>query len=407
MAEHRRASTLCAKALEVGLAAVKRKASTPWSIGDTEAQKDEVRSLFATMLPGATADDICSVPSCSYAMSLAAHNLRGAMRTRPVGRRRVLVLMEQNPSNVMQWQQLCEDEDGEILAIPAPTDGDWAAAIVAALADGRVAVCAIPPAHWCDGSLVELPPVGAACRAAGTALVIDATQWLGAGPPIDVRALGACFVACSIHKWLLGPYGGCLCYASPPFWQRARPLEQHDRNREGAQEVECLPMGPSGYPTAFQHGARRLDGGGRPSFIVMPMLLTSLRLLVHDVGVARLAAWLAAYTAALAHGARRLGFRVPAKHAPGIVGLRPDPATMPDAETIVKRLAARAARPVLVSERLGAIRVSPHMYNTRADLDALLEGLRDALRDGDAVDAAAAAAADKAAAEAQQPHARL
>ena len=79
------------------------------------------------------------------------------------------------------------------------------------------------------------------------------------------------------------------CYAAPTFWRTAVPLEHHDRNREGAQRVECLPMEANGYPLTFQHGARRLDGGGRPSFIVLPMLLRSGATVGHRL--ARLAAW--------------------------------------------------------------------------------------------------------------------
>ena len=45
-----------------------------------------------------------------------------------------------------------------------------------------------------------------------------------------------------------------------------------------------------------------------------------------------------------------------------------------------KRLAALKPRPVLVSERLGVIRVSPHLYNTPDDLRCLLDGLREAVR---------------------------
>ena len=366
------------RTLAAGVEAIRRKATTPWSIGDTEGQKDQVRELFAELIGGgATADDVCCVPSCSYAMSLAAHNLRDAMRARSASRRQVLVLQDQNPSNVMQWQQLCDDEGGQLRVVARPADGDWARVIVEALSDGRVAVCALPPCHWCDGSVVDLPAVGKACRVHGAALVVDATQWLGAGPPLDFAAMGASFVACSIHKWLLGPYGACLCYVAPEFWRHARPLEQHDRNREGAQHVECLPMGRDGYPTDFQHGARRLDGGGRPSFIVMPMLLESLKLLVREIGAAPLNAWLASYTAAIAHAARALGFRVPSRHAPGIVGLWPS-REMPDAATIVRQLASRQPRPVLVSERLGAIRVSPHLYNTEGDLEELVAALREA-----------------------------
>ena len=376
---------LPARTLREGVAAMRKKAATPWDIGDTEAAKDTVRGLFASMLgPSATADDVCVVPSCSYAMSLAAHNCRARLRARPPGRRGVLVLQDQNPSNVMQWQQLCEEESGELCVVPPPAaDGDWARSIVPRLSEGTIAVAALPPCHWCDGALVDLDAVGAACQAHGTLLVVDATQWLGAGPPIDVVRLGVAFLACSIHKWLLGPYGACVCYAAPSFWRSATPIEQHDRNREGAQHVECLPMDPrEGYPAAFQHGCRRLDSGGRPSYIVMPMLRTSMRYLVEELRVDRVSEWLSAYTAEIARRASGLGFSAPRRHAPGIVGLRPDPQTMPDAATIVRRLkvGGAARRPVLVSERLGAIRISPHVYNTREDLERLISALQEAVQ---------------------------
>lgn len=366
------------RTLEIGLAAIKRKASTPWDIGDTEADKDRARELFASMLPGATADDIAMVPCCSYAMSLAAKNMRAVLRARPAHQRAVLVLHDQNPSNVMPWQQLCEEEAGTLLVVPAPAAGDWAQAVCKVLAGGNVAIAALPPCHWCDGALVDLESIGAACRAAGTVLIVDATQWIGGGPPIDVVALGISFLAASIHKWLMGPYGGCLCYASRSFWEVASPLEHHDRNREGAQHVECLPMGPDGFPTGFMDGARRLDGGGRPSYIVLPMLVCSLELLVHEIQIERLHKWLLRYTREIVRQAAALGFTAPSRHAPGIVGLRPGPG-MPSAEVIVRQLKARRPRPVLVSERFGAIRIAPHIYNTTDDMRQLLDALREAV----------------------------
>ena len=65
-----------------------------------------------------------------------------------------------------------------------------------------------------------------------------------------------CAARMCVHGRLLGPYGACLCWSPPAFWREAAPLEQHDRNRAGAEHVECLPMGAAGYPTAFQTGAQ-------------------------------------------------------------------------------------------------------------------------------------------------------
>ncbi|KAL3916883.1 MAG: hypothetical protein SGPRY_006632 [Prymnesium sp.] len=323
--------------VEVGLFALRRKAETPWEIGDTTQIAQEIRQLFAQLVgEGVAAEDIFLTPSCSYAISLAARNLRSRLTSR---RTRVLVLEDQMHSNVLPWQQLCDEHGGELLMIKRPANWDWTSAIESAIAGGEVAICALPPCHWCDGSLVNLDRVGAACRKGDVALVIDGTQWIGAAPTIDAATLGACFVACSVHKWLLGPYGCCLCYAPRSFWKDAHPIEHHDRNREGAQHVECLPMDDSGrYPSEFMNGARRLDSGGRPSYIIMPMIRESLNILVKQLTVPRVTAELRRYTTELARRAKELGFHVPPHHAPNIVGLWPA-AGMPAADEIVRALA--------------------------------------------------------------------
>ena len=117
------------------LAAAQRKAHSPWDIGDTSADLDTVRALFASLI-GASAEDICLTPSCSYAMSLAAHNLRHRISAQ---RRGVLVLADQMSSNVMPWQALCTSASGELVVVPRTPDHDWTAAVLARL-DG-VAIC--------------------------------------------------------------------------------------------------------------------------------------------------------------------------------------------------------------------------------------------------------------------------
>jgi len=196
-------SALPAPTLAAGLAAMRRKAATPWDIGATSTQADAVRALFARLIgPTARACDVSLAPSCAYAMSLAATNLA---HTISGVRREVLVLQDQNPSNVVPWQHMCAERGGKLRVIARPDDHDWATAVVAVIRRGSVAVAALPPCHWCDGSLVDLVPIAAACRAAGTALVLDVTQYLGGAEPIDYASLGASFVACSVHKWVLWP----------------------------------------------------------------------------------------------------------------------------------------------------------------------------------------------------------
>jgi hypothetical protein len=52
--------------------------------------------------------------------------------------------------------------------------------------DARTAVVCAPPCGWTDGEVIDLAAIGRACRRVGAALVVDATQWVGA-MPFDVR----------------------------------------------------------------------------------------------------------------------------------------------------------------------------------------------------------------------------
>ena len=165
---------LCAA--RVGEAALPRKASTPWEIGDTAADRDAVRALFARLLgTEVEPSEVAIVPSTSYAMSLAARALSARLtRSRPA----VLVLRGQNPSNVMAWQALCEERQGELAIVAADgAGGDWTAAVLSRLAVGDVAVCAVPPAHWCDGALLDLHAVGDGCRAVDMGTIFHVTGW--------------------------------------------------------------------------------------------------------------------------------------------------------------------------------------------------------------------------------------
>ena len=62
------------------------------------------------------------------------------------------------------------------------------------------------PLHWTDGGLIDLDRLAPAVHRAGAALVIDATQAVGA-VPVDVARWRPDFLAFPTYKWALGPYG--------------------------------------------------------------------------------------------------------------------------------------------------------------------------------------------------------
>jgi L-cysteine/cystine lyase len=100
---------------------------------------------------------------------------------------------------------------------------------------------------WVSGRVMDM----SALRAAGAPVLLDAAQAIGA-IPVDVRALGCDFYACSGQKWLCGPEGsGCL-YVRPDRleellipWPGYGSLAAADR---------ALELEPAEGAARFDHG---------------------------------------------------------------------------------------------------------------------------------------------------------
>ena len=342
---------------DAGREALGRKAR-PWQLRpeDFFTESEALRRLFATLV-GADAEGVALVPSASYGLGVAAANT--PVR---VGQR-LLVLADEFPSNVYPWRDLAERSGGQVVAVRRPEDGDWTRAVLAEL-DERTALVALPHCHWTDGGLVDLARVGDRAREVGAALAVDATQSLGA-LPLDVAEVKPDFLVAAGYKWLMGPYSQGYLYVAPR-WRSGRPLEHNWLLREGSEDFARLVD----YRDGFQPGARRFDVGERSNFVLVPMALAALRQLL-AWGVADTQESLRVLTERVARGARALHLEVPPEglRAGHLLGLKQRGGYGPE---VAARLAARK---VFVSVRGDSLRVSPHLYNTEADVDRLLEEL--------------------------------
>lgn len=288
----------------------------------------------------------------------------------------VLTLAEQFPSNVYPWMEKAKAAGARHVTVPRPADDDWTAAVLAQLqADARTRIVALPHCHWTDGGLLDLVAIRAACDRIGAALCIDATQSLGA-LPFDVAAIRPDFLGVGGYKWLMGPYSLGYLYVAPR-WQDAQPIEHNWIARQDSENFAGLVD----YKSAFQPGARRFDVGERSNFALVPAAMAALRMLL-DWGVGNIQATLAARNAAIAARAEaELGLGAAAAHrrAGHFLGLRFEAprhaAGMPPDLPMLM-----AAERVYVSVRGRSMRVTPHLYNTDADVEKLFAALQKALR---------------------------
>ncbi len=339
------------------------KRAHPWQItpDDFFDAVEEARILFARLV-GGDADGVAIVPSASYGIATAAANVRVEEG------QSIAILEEQFPSNVYPWLELARQRKARVATVPRPEDHDWTAALLDHIGQ-NTAVVAVPNCHWTDGSLLDLVRIGERVREVGAALVVDAIQSLGVYP-LHISEVRPDFLVAPAYKWLLGPYGVGFLYAGEEY-RDGMPIEHNWINRKGSEDFSGLVV----YQEEFQPGARRYDVGERSNFILLPMAIAALRQIL-DWGVENAAETLAELTGIIEESAAKLGIEATpkGKRVPHMIGLHLGSRTPGD---LGPRLASAN---VYASVRGESLRISPHLYNTEADVDRLFAALSKFLR---------------------------
>lgn len=343
-----------------GEAALARNAE-PWRIrvADWFTGSEELRQLFGRIV-GAGAESVAIIPAASYGLATAAANLEAGPKDT------VVLVAEDFPSNVYTWRSFAKRTGANIVTVKRESGQSWADAICHAV-DERTRVVAVPNVHWTDGALIDLGRVGRAAREAEAALVVDASQSIGA-MPFDVAEVRPDYLISVGYKWLLGPFGLSYMYLDPAR-HGGRPLEENWISREGSENFATLVD----YHDAYRPGARRFDVGQRTHLTLTPMAVAGLKQIV-EWEVPRIAATLSAVTGRIEQRARSIGLEVTGgPRAPHIIGIRLPKARL---EAIG---AALAESKVYVGIRGPAIRVAPHLYTSDEDIDRLFHALSKAL----------------------------
>lgn len=321
----------------------------PWahSRNDDTVWAERARAAAAELI-GATANDVAIVGSVSHGIATAAHNLA------PTPGSRILRVADEFPSQCHAWDRLAANRGLTIEVVRRPQNGDWTAALLEAVARPGappLAIAALTPLHWSDGTQIDLERLAPAVREVGAALVVDATQVVGA-VPLDVKRLQPDFLAFPTYKWVLGPYSLAFLYAAP-HRQQGTPLEENSGN----------------LPSTI--GARRYDKGERDDPVALRMAATGMELVAHW-GVPAVEARLRMLTDLLAEGAAKMDLLVPPRgiRSPHILGLRV-PGGLPSG--FIERLRENS---VFASNRLGGLRLSPHVWVNETDVARCLTAMR-------------------------------
>ncbi len=323
---------------------------------------ERLKRNFSILIGNADPARVALMPSASYGMAVVTNNLMA----KPGGN---IVLPEaQFPSNVYAYHAFARKHDIEIRTIKAPLGFErraerWNHAILEAI-DARTNCVAISVCQWSDGTLFDLIAIREKTNRCAALLVIDGTQSIGA-LPFSIEEIRPDALICACYKFLMGPYGFALGYFGPAF-DLGEPIEYNWYNRLGSDDFRALVQ----YEPSYRPGAARYDVGECANFVAVPMMNTAIEQIL-DWTVAGIQDYCSNLVYPFLDGLRHKGYRWETDYrACHLLGIYlPASKNISDVKTRLEALG------IVVSYRGNAIRISPHLYNDKADFDRLLEAL--------------------------------
>jgi cysteine desulfurase/selenocysteine lyase len=284
----------------------------------------------------------------------------------------ILISAMEHHSNIVPWQIACDLHGAKLVVAPIDDRGALDVDAYERLLSPRTRLVALAHVSNVLGTVNPVRELVDMAHAHDVPVLLDGAQ--GAPHlPVDVVEIGCDFYAFSGHK-IYGPSGiGAL-------WARRELLEAMPPYQGGGAMIESVTFEKTTFaaiPAKFEAGTPNIAGAVG--------LATAIDY-VEAIGLARIAAH---EQQLLAYAEERFA-ELPAVRvvgtAPGktgvisfaIDGVHPhDVATVLDREGVAVRAGHHCAQPLM--ERFGVpatVRASFGLYNTRADVDALVAGLR-------------------------------
>ena len=342
------------------------------AIGGYEAADQERDRIDAThghiaRLVGGQAEEIALFDNSTHAWNAAFYS----MTFKPGDR--ILTGRDEYGSSVLAYLQTARRHGAEVVVVPDDEDGQLDTAALADLIDERTKFVGVTHIPTSGGLVNPAAEIGRITRAAGVPFLLDATQSVGQFP-VDVAEIGCDMLTATGRKFLRGPRGTGFLWVRPEAleyldphvteieaatWDGKRDFHWHD----GARRFETWEVSYSnvlGLSEAVQQALELgMDDIGRRTVALGADLRARLDALpgvtTYDLGRDRCA----------------------------IVTMKVDAVPTADVAAALAKQGINVSTTVaehsqLDTENRGVhplVRLSPHYYNTEAELDQAVEAV--------------------------------
>jgi selenocysteine lyase/cysteine desulfurase len=276
----------------------------------------------------------------------------------------ILIYHDDYPSNVYPWLALAE-KGVEVRLLNTRGLGVIRPKDVMGQVDENTRLVALASCHFISGFRLEHQAIGKFLRERGILFCLDAIQTLGAFPT-TVEHVD--FLAADAHKWLLGPCGAGIFYVRRELQEKLNPPVY------GWHNVRC-PNYVAQEKIEYRDGAAKFEAGTH-NLIGLTGLIAAMELAL-EIGVENISAELQRKREWLMPALRAKGFSVLNADAKmeNTGGITSFFQAGKDLASLHRKLVEAGVVASLRTDRKGQnyIRLSPHFYNTDAELQRVVE----------------------------------
>ena len=331
---------------------------------DADAEKEgmiPLRKATANLL-GCPISDVCVSSSATELLSSLAWAIAPKKGSNIVSTRASF------PSTVYPWKRVSEEFGSEIRLAPYDKNYYTKPKDILGLIDKNTAIVTLSHVEYACGQRYDLELFSKAAHGVGALFIVDATQSMGM-VPINAKDSEADAIVASGYKWLRGTYGAAVGYISPTI-QSLSPGIIGFRSHKDIWNMKAdrleFPEDASRFEFTTIHFGAALGLAAAIDEIT-------------DIGIQKVWEHDIELTNMLIEGALASGLEIASptndEERSAIVSLKIPPGF--DTGDVVKQLQDEYG--ILVTNRSGFLRVSPHIDNTTEQITFFLDSLQEIL----------------------------
>ena len=324
-------------------------------VGERAFSIQEIERARETLarLVGVSPSTVSFLKNTSEGINIVAHGLGLEAGDK------VLISEFEHSACVLPWRRL--EKNGVEVVVVRGSDGRIPPESFIEKMDDRTRAVGVSWVAYGNGYRFDIPAIAAACRERDIVLAVDGIQAIGV-LATPLTELGADVVVAGGFKGLLSPTGTGFLYCREGFASRIEPAYVARFSFESDDKWQ-QPLRLATDSSRFEYG--------NPNYLGIWVMRHSVELIL-DIGLDQIERRVEDLTTYLYERVEDRGFKVvtpkPWHERAGILSF-----DVPEPEMVRQQLLDRR---IVVNVRDGnTLRVAPHFYNTRQDIDTLVGAL--------------------------------